>query len=99
MILEIATIEVLAGKEAELETGVDKARALFNRAKGCRGISLRKGVESPSTYLLMIEWETLENHMVDFRLSDDFQLWRSLVGHCFASPPSVSHSEDVILQN
>jgi hypothetical protein len=45
----------------------------------------------------MIDWETLENHTVDFRESEDFQVWRGLVSHCFASPPEVQHARTVIV--
>ena len=41
-------------------------------------------------------WETVENHTVDFRGSPDFQEWRKLVGHCFASPPEVEHVQQVV---
>jgi len=38
----------------------------------------------------------VENHTVDFRNSSDFQEWRKLVGHCFASPPEVEHVSEVV---
>lgn len=91
MILEIAQIDVKPGMEAEFEAGVAKAAPLFKRAKGCSGLSLHKSAEKPTRYRLFVEWATLENHTVDFRGSADFQEWRKLVGHCFASPPDVEH--------
>lgn len=91
MILEIAQIDVKPGLGVEFETGVAKAKPLFQRAKGCRGLELQRGVEKPDRYRLFIQWDTLESHTVDFRGSADFQEWRKLVGHCFASPPEVEH--------
>ena len=91
MILEIAQIDVKPGAEAEFEAGVAKATPLFQRARGCRGMELHRSAEKPSRYRLFVTWETLENHTVDFRGSADFQEWRKLVGHCFASPPDVEH--------
>ncbi len=96
MILEIAQIDVKPGLEADFEAGVKKAVAVFKRAKGCRGLTLQHSVEKPARYRLFIRWETLENHTVDFRGSADFQEWRSLVGHCFASPPEVEHVNEVV---
>ncbi|HVO87361.1 MAG TPA: antibiotic biosynthesis monooxygenase family protein [Casimicrobiaceae bacterium] len=93
MILEIAQIEVKPGLEAEFEANVIKAAPLFQRAKGCRGLQLQRSIEKPSRYRLMVEWETMDNHLVDFRQSEDFQRWRALVGHCFESPPSVEHTQ------
>jgi len=92
MVLEIAQIDVKQGSESEFEANVAKAAPLFKRARGCRSMQLQRSVEQPQRYRLMVEWETLENHTVDFRESADFQAWRGLVGHCFASPPQVEHT-------
>jgi heme-degrading monooxygenase HmoA len=91
MVLEIAQIDVKPGMEAEFEAGVAKAAPLFQRAKGCQGLTLQRSVEKPERYRLFVQWETLENHTVDFRGSADFAEWRRLVGHCFGSPPDVEH--------
>ena len=91
MITEIAQIEVKPGMEAEFESGVKNAAPIFKRAKGCRGMELHRSAEKPNRYRLFVNWETMENHTVDFRDSADFQEWRKLVSHCFASPPEVEH--------
>lgn len=92
MFHEVAEITVKAGEEAQFENGVAQAAPLFLRAKGCLGLSLHRVVENPSVYRLLVKWETVDNHLVDFRGSDDFQEWRRLVGSFFASPPVVTHS-------
>ena len=96
MIMEIAQIDVKSGMEADFETGVSNAVPLFKRAKGCKGVTLQRSHEKPARYRLFVQWETLENHTVDFRGSPDFQEWRKLVGHCFASPPEVEHVKEVV---
>ncbi len=96
MFLEIAQIDVKPGLEAEFEASVAKAAPLFARAKGCKGMELQRSEEKPSRYRLFVKWETVENHTVDFRGSADFQEWRKLVGHCFASPPEVEHTKQVV---
>jgi quinol monooxygenase YgiN len=96
MITEIAQIDVKPGMEAEFEAGVKIAAPLFKRAKGCRAMELRRSVEKPARYRLFVAWETVENHTVDFRGSEDFQEWRKLVAHCFASPPEVEHVAQVL---
>jgi heme-degrading monooxygenase HmoA len=92
MILEVAQIEVKSGMEREFEAGVEKAAPIFQRAKGCRAMELQRSIEKPSRYRLLVRWETLENHTVDFRGSPGFQDWRKLVGHCFAHAPEVEHT-------
>ena len=96
MVLEIAQIDVKPGLEAEFEAGVAKAVPIFRRAQGCNGMALQRSVEKPNRYRLFVQWETLENHTVDFRGSPDFQEWRKLVGHCFERAPEVEHTEQVV---
>jgi heme-degrading monooxygenase HmoA len=96
MITEIAQIEIKPGMDAEFEAAVQKAVPIFARAKGSSGVVLQKSIEKPQRYRLFVDWATLENHTVDFRGSPDFQEWRKLVGHCFASPPEVEHVSAVV---
>jgi heme-degrading monooxygenase HmoA len=53
MITEIAQIDVKPGTEKDFEAAVAKARPLFLRAKGGKGIELHKSIEKPSRYRLM----------------------------------------------
>jgi len=96
MITEIAQIDVKPGTEAEFENGVKLAVPIFKRAKGCRSMDVRRSIEKATRYRLFIGWDTVENHTVDFRGSADFQEWRKLVAHCFASPPEVEHVREVV---
>jgi heme-degrading monooxygenase HmoA len=88
MITEIAQIDVKPGQEEAFEAGVKQAAPLFQRA-----MRIERSIEKPQRYRLYVSWETLENHTVDFRQSADFQEWRRLVGHTFASPPEVEHTQ------
>jgi heme-degrading monooxygenase HmoA len=96
MITEIAQIDVKPGQEAEFEAAVKKATPVFKRTKGCQGMELRRSIEKPSRYRLLVNWETLEDHTVGFRNSPEFQEWRGLVGQYFASPPEVEHVQQVV---
>ena len=96
MVTEIALVDVKPGMEQEFEAGVAKAKPLFLRAIGCRGVALNRSIEKPQRYRLVVQWETLENHTVDFRGSEDFKAWRGHVGHCFATPPEVEHVNSVL---
>jgi heme-degrading monooxygenase HmoA len=96
MIFEIAAIEVKAGEEAAFEAAVAKAVPLFRRAKGCLGMDLQRSIEEPSQYRLVVKWETVEDHTVHFRGSEEFQEWRRLAGPHFASAPAVGHTHTVL---
>lgn len=92
MILELADIQIQPGKQAEFNEAVVRGvKTVISQAQGFRGYKINHGVESPERYVLMIFWETLENHTVDFRESPAFQEWRGIVGPFFAAPPKVEH--------
>jgi heme-degrading monooxygenase HmoA len=96
MVTEIAQIEIKPGSEKDFEAAVAKARAAFGRSMGFHGFELHRSIERPQRYRLMVTWETLENHTVDFRGSENFAEWRGLVGQYFASPPEVEHTKKVL---
>ena len=92
MILEIADIRIQPGKQAEFDAAIQHAVAtVASQAKGFLGYQVEKGIESPERYILMIRWETLENHTVDFRQGPLFPQWRAIIGPFFAAPPAVEH--------
>jgi heme-degrading monooxygenase HmoA len=92
MILELADIRIQPGKQDEFDVAIERGvQTVIAQAKGFRGYKVQKGIESPERYVLMIFWETLENHTVDFRQSPAFQEWRAIVGPYFAAPPQVEH--------
>lgn len=96
MIFEIAEITIHPGRQAAFEAAAREAVPLFQRAQGCVSMRIDRTIERPETYRLIVGWETLENHTVDFRGSADFQAWRALVGGFFAEPPKVEHTETVL---
>ena len=96
MILELADFRIHPGKNAEFDAAIRRGvETVIAHAQGFRGYKVVKGIESPERYLLMIRWDTLENHTVDFRGSAAFADWRAIVGPFFAAPPVVEHFEDV----
>ena len=92
MILELADIRIHAGQQAQFDEAILRGiNEVISHAKGFKGYKVNKGIESPERYILMIFWETLENHTVDFRQSQAFVQWRDIVGSFFATPPQVEH--------
>jgi heme-degrading monooxygenase HmoA len=92
MILEIADIRIAPGQQAAFDAAIQRGdETVISRARGFRGYKVNKGIESPERYILMIYWETLEDHTVEFRGGALFAEWRAIVGPFFASPPQVEH--------
>ena len=93
MILEIAQIDVKAGSEATFEANIARAAEIFRAAAGCCSFAVRRSIEKPQRYRLLIEWDTLEAHTRDFTGSDAWKAYRALVSDTFESPPQVEHTE------
>jgi heme-degrading monooxygenase HmoA len=92
MILELADIRIAPGKQAEFDEAIQRGVAsALSKADGFLGFSVRKGIESPERYLLMVRWKTLEHHTIAFRQGPLFTEWRAIVGPFFAQPPVVEH--------
>lgn len=97
MVWEVAELTIIPGQEAAFEAAVAKAVPHFKAMKSCHGLELRRIVERPGIYWLVVEWESVEAHMVDFRNSPNFAEWRRLVGSFFQAPPKVEHAERALL--
>ena len=92
MVLEIADIRIATGKNEAFEAAIEHGIAtVVSRCTGYRAHQVHKGIESAERYVLMIWWDTLENHTVDFRQGPLFAEWRAIVGPFFSVPPSVEH--------
>ncbi len=93
MILEIATIDIKPGTNADFEHNLGLAQSVISRSPGYLGHQFQHCVEQPNRYVLLIRWESLEAHTIGFRESALFQEWRGLIGEFFESKPDVQHFE------
>ena len=92
MILEHCDIEIDPSKQKDFEGAIVRGvETVISKAKGFQGYKVNHSIENPSRYLLLIYWDALENHTVDFRGSAAFADWRAIVGPYFAKPPHVEH--------
>jgi heme-degrading monooxygenase HmoA len=92
MILEVADIRIDPARAPEFEVAIAHGvQTAIAPSKGYRSHQIQRSAESPGRYLLMIQWETLEDHTVGFRGGPAFAQWRAIVSPFFASPPVVEH--------
>lgn len=91
MIVETAVMSVRPGHEDEFVLALGRARSVLAEAQGWRDLRVHRGVERPSTFLLAISWDSLEDHTVRFRGGDLFTRWRAILGPYFAEQPVVEH--------
>ncbi|WP_420751956.1 antibiotic biosynthesis monooxygenase family protein [Rhodococcus sp. O3] len=95
MILEHAPLQVKPGMSTEFEAAFAQARQIIARMPGFRRLSLSRCIERPGAYLLLVEWDTLEDHTEGFRGSADYQQWRRLLHHFYDPFPTAEHYEQV----
>ena len=93
MIVEHALLPVRAGSETEFESAFGEAKALIAGMHGFRSLTLSRCVERANRYLLLVEWDRLEDHTEGFRGSAQYERWRSLLHHYYDPFPAVEHYE------
>lgn len=94
-VLEHAFFHVSPDDAAAFEDGFATARLVIGAADGCRWVELHRGVERPGTYLLLVEWDSIEDHQA-FRASGSFPSWRAPIQPFFAADPEVEHFTSVV---
>jgi heme-degrading monooxygenase HmoA len=95
MVLEVAQFEVIAGQEDDFAAAYATAHPVLAQTPGCRSVRMTRGVESPSRFVLLVEWDSVEAHLENFRATDRFTTWRAALGPFFADAPTVEHFTDV----
>ncbi|MBT2596438.1 antibiotic biosynthesis monooxygenase [Arthrobacter sp. ISL-72] len=97
MITEHALLSVRPGTDAEFEIAFNKAKSIISSMRGFHGLTLSRCMENAETYLLLVEWERLEDHTEGFRGSEEYQEWRRLLHHFYSPIPTVEHYEHVFV--
>jgi heme-degrading monooxygenase HmoA len=96
VILEHALLPVKPDEEAAFERAFAQARQIIAGMPGFRGLTLSRCLERPGTYLLLVEWDRLEDHTEGFRGSPAYEDWRALLHHFYEPFPVVEHYATVL---
>ncbi|MDP1817174.1 MAG: antibiotic biosynthesis monooxygenase [Leadbetterella sp.] len=96
MILEVAILHVKSGQEKQFEIDFDIAGQFISSIKGYVKHSLRKCLEQNNKYILLVDWESLEDHTVGFRQSLEYLEWKKMLHHYYDPFPTVEHYETII---
>ena len=91
MILEMAVLNIRPNEEAAFEAAIKRARPLMAATPGFRTIEVRRCVEVPNRYLLLITWEKIDDHDIGFRQSDRYDEWKTILHHFYDPFPIVEH--------
>ncbi len=91
MILEVAVLNIKEGLSEAFEINFEKAKKIISSRKGYSSHELKKCIEQEDKYILLVNWETLEDHEVGFRKSEEYQQWKALLHHFYEPFPTVEH--------
>jgi len=95
MILEIAPLSIRSGESAAFEAAFGQAQSIIASMPGYIGHELQRCIEHDHQYILLVSWETLEDHEVGFRQSAGYQEWKRLLHHFYEPFPTVLHYQKV----
>ena len=95
MILELAVLDVIPGKEDEFQRAFAKAQSIIASMPGYVSHDLKRCIENASRYVLLVNWNTLEDHTEGFRGSAQYLEWKALLHHFYDPFPVVEHYEAV----
>jgi heme-degrading monooxygenase HmoA len=95
MITEHAALPVLPGRETEFEAAFAAAKHIIAASPGFLGLSLSRGIERPSEYLLLVQWDSLQDHTIGFRDSPAYEDWKAALHHFYDPAATVEHYEIV----
>ena len=96
MILEVAVLNIKPGMNQQFETAFVEASQIIASMNGYICHDLQKCLESENQYLLLVNWQTIEDHTVGFRQSAEYQTWKKLLHHFYTPFPTVEHYQTVI---
>lgn len=96
MILEIAALDIKKESVEEFTNILETAKAVISQSKGFVSIEFQHCIETPTKFLALIQWETLEDHTVGFRQSELFKEWRAILSPYFNTPPFADHYHKIL---
>jgi len=95
MILEVAILDVRVGEEKAFELAFKEAQEIISGMHGYISHQLQNCIEKPSRYILLVNWQTIEDHTIGFRESDQYAAWRTLLHHFYDPFRQVEHYKGV----
>ncbi|NMH87165.1 antibiotic biosynthesis monooxygenase family protein [Flavivirga algicola] len=91
MILEVAILNIKKGLSEDFEKSFQEAQSIIVSMKGYISHELKKCIEQEDKYILLVNWETVEDHDIGFRKSNAYQKWKTLLHHFYEPFPIVEH--------
>ena len=95
MITEHVVLPVIPGQEDEFMAAMEQAKSIIASSPGFISLSVQRCIEQPSQFLLLVQWETLADHLEGFRGSEAYRQWRAALHHFYDPFPVVEHFAEI----
>jgi len=96
MILEVAILDVKPELEQEFEKSFQQAQSIISSMTGYVSHQLQKCIEKRNRYILLVNWNTLQDHTEGFRRAPEYQEWKKLLHHFYDPFPEVAHYQQIM---
>lgn len=95
MILEVAILKIKLNMNQEFEIAFQEAASIIASMPGYISHDLQQCLEVENQYLLLVNWQALQDHTVGFRQSAEYQTWKNLLHHFYEPFPTVEHYKKI----
>ena len=96
MVIEYIRYRVAAERHEEFERAYAEAGAPLAASSHCLSYEVARGVEEPDSYIVRIEWDSLEGHERGFRQSPEFREFFACVQPYVQEIEEMRHYESLL---
>ncbi len=102
MVLEVAILDVKPRicwsfniATVMTKKSLNQAQDIISSMPGCVSHQLQQCIENNNRYILLVNWQTLEDHTQGFSQSKKYEQWRKLLHNFYEPFPVVEHYQQV----
>jgi quinol monooxygenase YgiN len=96
MVVEYIRYHIDAARGDEFERAYTKAGSSLEASSHCLTYEVARGVEDPASYVVRIEWDSVEGHEQGFRRSPEFREFFAAVKPFFDDIDEMRHYEALL---
>jgi len=96
MVLEHAVLQVKPELVESFLAAIHEAKPFILGQPGCRSLQVVRSIETPARFVLLVEWDSVDDHERGFRSSPAYAEWKRLLHHHYDPMPVVEHFTTVV---
>jgi heme-degrading monooxygenase HmoA len=95
MVTEIVLLYTWEKENDLFEKAFREAGEIISKTAGYLEHELQKCIEMKNKYILIVRWNTIEDHTEGFRKSEAYKEWKRLLHHFYDPFPVVEHYQKI----